>query len=163
MIQIVVLALAALIFVVMTGASLPEFAATRFGMGGDPNAFMSGRGYTVYMSVLVTVVPLLVALLPRLIGRRWPQLLNISNRDHWLAPERLTDTLAAIESRTKLLATVMILFLCFVHWLVVRANTANPPRLDESLFLVGLGSFAVFMISWIIAFRRRFRIDPARQ
>jgi hypothetical protein len=98
-----------------------------------------------------------------LIGRRWPQLLNIPNRDHWIAPERRTDTLAAIESRMQLLAAAMIAFICFVHWLVMRANAINPPRLDESLFFVGLGSFAVFIIGWIIAFRRRFHIDPARQ
>jgi hypothetical protein len=163
MFRILVLVGAALIFVIMTGAGMPEFAATHFGMGGDPNAIMSRRGYVIYMSVFVTAVPLLVALLPRLVGQRWPHLLNISNRDHWLAPERRAHTLATIESHTMLLPAVMIAFLCFVHWLVVRANTANPPRLDEPLFLVGLGSFAVFMIGWIIAFRRRFRIDPARQ
>jgi hypothetical protein len=109
------------------------------------------------MYVFVTVVPMFVALLPKLVGRRWPHLLNIPNRDYWLAPERRPGTLAAVESRTTLLAGAMIVFVCYVHWLVVQANAAMPRRLDAAQFIVGLGVFAVFIISWIVAFYARFR------
>jgi hypothetical protein len=156
-VQIAVLGGAALVFVTMTSAGLPEFPAAHFGAGGIPNAFMTRKGYVAFMVVFVTVVPVLVALLPVLVGRRWPNSLNIPNRDYWLAPERRPDTFEAVESRTMLLAGAMIIFICYVHWLVLQANAATPPRLDETQFMVGLGIFALFIIGWIGSFYTRFR------
>ena len=51
----------------------------------------------------------------------------------------------------------MIVFICYVHWLVVQANAAMPQRLDEEQFMVGLGIFALFIIGWIGSFYMRFR------
>jgi hypothetical protein len=155
--QIAVLAGAALVFVTMTSAGLPEFPAAHFGAGGTPNAFMTRKGYLAFMYVFVTVVPMFVSLLPALVGRRWPHALNIPNRDYWLAPERREDSLATVESRTRWLAGAMIVFTCFIHWLVVQANAAMPQRLDEAQFMVGLGIFALFIIGWIGSFYTRFR------
>jgi hypothetical protein len=84
-------------------------------------------------------------------------LLNIPNREYWLAPERSTETLASLGSRTALLAIAMIALICFVHVLVVRANAGNGPELDQRLLLTGLGTFIAFMIGWIASLYRRFR------
>jgi hypothetical protein len=150
-------AAAGLAFVLETSARLPAIAATRFDLGGAPNVFMTRQGYRWLMGVLVGFVPLLVAFLPVLIGRRWPQLLNIPNRDYWLAPERRADTLASVESRTMLLAAVMIVFMCFTHWLVLEANAAVPMKLAGTPLVVGVGAFAFFVIGWMVALRTRFR------
>jgi hypothetical protein len=155
--QIALLGGAALVFVTMTSADLPEFPAAHFGADGTPNAFMTRRGYVAFMYFFVAVVPLLVSLLPVLVGRRWPNSLNIPNRDDWLGQERRPDTFATVESRTRLLAGAMIVFICYVHWLVVQANAAMPQRLDEAQFVVGLGIFALFIIGWIGSFYMRFR------
>lgn len=156
-ILVVALALGAAAFVYLTSAQLPEVPATRFGAGGDPVAFMTRGTYRVFMIWLVAVVPLLVAFLPQFIGARWPQLLNIPNRQHWIAAERRAETLASVAARTELLAAVMILFLCFTHWLVVEANAGPARRLSGGPFLAGLGAFVAFVIGWIVAFRARFR------
>jgi len=155
--QIALLGGAALVFVTMTSADLPEFPAAHFGADGTPNAFMTRRGYVAFMYFFVAVVPLFVSLLPVLVGRRWPNSLNIPNRDYWLGPERRPDTFATVEARTRLLAGAMIVFICYVHWLVVQANAAMPQRLDEEQFMVGLGIFALFIIGWIGSFYMRFR------
>ncbi len=154
---VVLLAAAGLMFVLATAARLPDIAATRFDLGGTPNVFMDRQGYRWLMGFLVGVVPLFVAFLPTLIGRRWPQLLNIPNRDYWLAPERRADTLASVGSRTMLLAAVMIAFMCFTHWLVLEANAAVPMQLAGTPLLIGVGAFAIFVIGWIVALRTRFR------
>lgn len=156
-ILIVALALGAAVFVYVTSARLPEIAATRFAAGGDPVAFMTRGTYRVFMVWLVSAVPLLVAFLPPFIGARWPQLLNIPNRDYWIAAERRAETLASVAARTLLLAAVMILFLCFTHWLVVEANASPARRLSGAPLLAALVAFVAFMIGWIVAFRRRFR------
>ena len=151
------LAAAGLAFVLVTSAQLPAIAATRFDLGGAPNVFVTRQGYRWLMGFLVGVVPLFVAFLPALIGARWPQLLNIPNRDYWLAPERRAQTLASVESRTMLLAAVMIAFMCFTHWLVLEANAAVPMRLAGIPLVIGVGAFLAFVIGWIVALRTRFR------
>jgi len=154
--RVVILAAAGLLFILATSAGMPEVAATRFGGAGEPNAFMTRFGYQVFMAFLVTVVPLLVAFLPRLVGGRWPYLLNIPHRTYWLAPERREATLAAVEAHTAFLATILILLICYVHWLLMQANAANPPRLDIGLFFAGMGVFAVVLAAWIVRLFRRF-------
>jgi hypothetical protein len=104
-----------------------------------------------------SLVPLIVAFLPALIGARWPQLLNIPNRNYWLAPERRAQTLASVGSRTMLLAAVMIAFMCFTHWLVLEANAAVPMKLAGTPLVIGVGAFSAFVIGWIVALRTRFR------
>jgi hypothetical protein len=156
-ILIVALALGAAVFVGVTSERLPEVAATRFGAGGDPVAFMTRDTHRIFMIWLAAAVPLLVAFLPQVIGTRWPRLLNIPNRDYWIAAERRADTLASVASRTTLLAAVMILFLCFTHWLLLEANATPARRLAGGPFLAALAAFVAFMIGWIVAFRARFR------
>jgi len=154
---LVLLAAAGVAFVLVTSAQLPAIAATRFDLGGAPNVFMTRQGYRWLMGFLVGFVPLLVAFLPALIGSRWPQLLNIPNRDYWLAPERRAETLASVGSRTMLLAAVMIALMCFTHWLVLEANAAVPMKLAGTPLVVGVGAFAIFVIGWIVALHTRFR------
>jgi len=151
------LAAAGLAFVLVTAAQLPAIAATRFDLGGAPNAFITRQGYRWLMGFLVGIVPLLVAFLPALIGSRWPQLLNIPNREYWLAPERRAETLASVGSRTMLLAAVMIAFMCFTHWLVLGANAAVPMKLAGTPLIIGVGAFAAFVVGWIVALHARFR------
>ncbi len=151
------LAAAGLAFVVVTAARLPAIAVTRFDLGGAPNVFMTRQGYRWLMGFLVGVVPLFVAFLPALIGARWPHLLNIPNRDYWLEPERHPQTLASVGSRTRLLAAVMIVFMCFTHWLVLEANAAVPMKLAGTPLVIGVGVFLAFVIGWIVALRTRFR------
>jgi hypothetical protein len=109
------------------------------------------------MVFLVVVVPLLVAGLPLLFARRWPALLNIPHREHWLAPERIDATLASLQARSALLACATILLMCFVHLLVLSANAGERPELDPRMLIVGIGLFAAFMLGWILSLWRRFK------
>lgn len=154
---VVALAAAAVVFILTTSAGFPDVGATHFDASGRPNATMSRNFYRGYMVVLVVVVPLLVAGLPVLFARRWPTLLNIPNREHWLAPERIDATLASLQARTALLACATILLMCFVHLLVLSANAGERPELDQGSLLGGIGIFAVFMLAWIVSLWRRFK------
>jgi uncharacterized membrane protein len=151
------LAAAAYIYVFVTSASLPDVAATHFNVHGEPNALSSRNSYRGFMAFLILVIPLMLAGLPILFARRWPQLLNIPNRNYWLAPERIDDTMSALGARTALLAAATIGLQCFVHRLVLAANAADRPELDQRTLLIGLGIFAAFMIGWIVSLYRRFR------
>src|SRR4029450_10378949 len=102
-------ALAAAAFIYISSAGFPDVGATHFDARGAPNATMSRGVYRGYMAFLVIVVPLLVAALPIWVSQRWPMLLNIPNREYWLAPERSAETLASLRARTASLAVAMII------------------------------------------------------
>ncbi len=156
LIVVAAVAMVAAAFIHVSSSGFTDVGATHFDARGHAYPSMSRGVYRGYMTFLVVVVPLLVAGLPVWVSRRWPMLLNIPNRDYWLAPERSAETLASLRARTALLAIAMIALISYVHVLVVRANAGNEPELDQRSLLVGLATFIAFMIGWIASLYRRF-------
>jgi hypothetical protein len=157
LIVVAAVAMVAAAFIHVSSSGFTDVSATHFDARGHAYPSMSRGVYRGYMTFLVVVVPLLVAGLPVWVSRRWPMLLNIPNRDYWLAPERSAETLASLRARTALLAIAMIALISYVHVLVVRANAGDEPELDQRSLLVGLATFIAFMIGWIASLYRRFR------
>ena len=153
---VLMLALAA-IYIVSTGAELPPTVASHFGAGGRADGFGSREGYTAFMTGISVGVPLLIALGGLL--ARWlpPGLVNLPNRDYWLAPERRAQATVVVERWLMAFAGALAFFLCYVHGLVVEANAASPPRLAEAPFIGGLAAFVAFALAWSAAFYYRFR------
>jgi hypothetical protein len=154
------IALAAYAYVFMTSAGMPDVAATHFNVQGEPNAMSSRAGYRGFMAILILGIPLLIAGLPIAVSRRWPQLLNIPHPEHWLARERIEDTMSSLRTRMAVVAVATIVLQCFVHRLVLGANAADSPELDQRSLLIGLSLFGAFMLGWIISLWRRFRKIP---
>jgi len=143
-------------FVWLSSGGLPPVVASHFGPGGAANGFMGKGSYIALMIGLVVVVPALVASSTQVVRLLPPQLINLPNRQYWLAPERRTATFEALASLSLRFAIALAVFLCFVHWLVVRANAVQPARLAESWFLVGLAVFGAATLVWLVALFRRF-------
>ena len=143
-------------FVFFTSQGLPDVVASHFGRGGAANGAMGKGAYTVFMLVMSIGVPLLVAGSTVLVKRLPPQLVNLPNKRYWLAPERRAESLEALGSLSAGFAAGLAVFLAFVHWLVVRANAARPPKLDEGWFIFGLAAFALATLLWLVALYRRF-------
>jgi len=57
-------------------------------------------------------------------------------------------------------ALVLVVFLCFVHSLVVQANAVQPARLQEGPLSVGLAVFGVATALWLVVLFRRFGRVP---
>jgi hypothetical protein len=143
-------------FVLLTSNGLPEVVASHFGPGGSANGAMGKGVYTVFMLAMAIGVPLLVAGSPLLVKKLPPHLVNLPNKRHWLAPERRAASLEALGSLSMGFAAGLAVFLGFVHWLVVRANSVRPPRLEEGWFLYGLAAFGLATLGWLVALYRRF-------
>ena len=145
-------------FVFSTTTSLPDRVASHFGAGGHANGYMTREGYRWFMLFFTVGFPALLVLviggLPRLI----PQYTNIPNREYWLAPERRTQAFDFLTIHALWFGCLLVLFLCSVHWLVVRANTQHPPQLANGPFLLALGVFLAAMVVWTIGLYRQFRV-----
>lgn len=147
-------------FVWLTSGGLPPVVASHFGPGGTANGSMAKGTYTAFMLALVVGVPLLVALPARLVRVLPPRLINLPHRQYWLAPERRAATLDALSSLSLQFALALAVFLCFVHWLVVRANAVQPATLAEAPLLAGLAVFGATTVAWVLVLFRRFGRVP---
>lgn len=148
---------AAAAFVWITSGALPSIVASHFGTGGQANGFMAKGSYTMLMLAVVIAAPALVAALALLAHILPPQLINLPNRKYWLSPEQRAASLDALASLGLRLAAGLAVFLCFIHWLLVRANSRQPPALREEEWLFGgLAVFGAATLFWIFSLYRRF-------
>jgi uncharacterized membrane protein len=149
--------LATAAFVVATVDALPERIATHFGAAGVPDGWMMRAGYRRFMLVFIIALPLAIVALIGWLPRVRPRWINIPNREHWLAPARLDDTAADLLTRACWLGVLMEAFIAAIHYALLQANAASPPRLPTPLFLAMLVGFLAALGVWIALIYRRFR------
>lgn len=142
-------------------AILPDPVAIHFGSGGAPDGWASTLTHTLLMLGVNTLVFGALYFAPRLISTVPSKWVNLPNRDFWLNPQR--RPLAAEKLRHHLwqFGTAVFLFMFFAGLLTIRANRSDPVRLEEGLFLVGLGIFLAYTLYWIVGLMRAFRVPTA--
>jgi uncharacterized membrane protein len=72
-------------------ATMPPVLATHFGGSGAPNGWQTQSQFFILEVVLLGVCLLLAFGIPWLIGALPISLVNLPNKEHWLAPERFPD------------------------------------------------------------------------
>jgi hypothetical protein len=144
-------------FVYVSSENLPPVVASHFSAGGTADSFMPRESYLALMLGATVGAPLLVALLAQSVRLFPARLINLPNRDYWLAPERIDETMTWLENRGALLGILVAGFMCFVHWQVLLANKRQPPHFPESLFIPGFLVFLAVIVVWAGTFAARFR------
>jgi hypothetical protein len=144
-------------FVWLTGLALPGLVASHFGSAGTPNGFMPRGVYIGFMLVFVIGFPLLMVFVTSFALGRPNARINLPNRDYWLAPERRAETVGFLRACLRWFGALLVTFLCYVHWLVVRANESRPVHLAESQFTGGLVVFLIATLIWLRVLLGRFR------
>ena len=147
-------------FVWRTSGELPPVVASHFGSGGAANGFMGKGTYTAFMLAVVIAVPALIGFSGQLVRVLPLQLVNLPNKQYWLAPQRRAATLESLSSLSVPFALALVVFLRFVHWLVVQANAVQPAKLPEGSLFAGLAVFGVATVLWLIVLFRRFGRVP---
>jgi hypothetical protein len=128
-------------FVWLTSLRLPGSVASHFGDSGLPNGFMPHDFYVRFMLVFVIGLPALLVFITWRAVANPKALFSLPNKDYWLAPDRLPETVAYLRAGSLWFGVMLVVFLCYVHWLVVLANAAQPARLAESWLVGGLLAF----------------------
>ena len=145
------------LFVYYTSGSLPEVVASHFNREGVATGFLRRAIYLRITFGMVLLPPIFLVVLPRLSLRNPKVRINVPNRDYWLAPKRRERTVAIIAQQCTYFGVMLLLFLCYAHWLVVRANAIVPPRLSSGWILAGLAVFLGFTVRWATRMIGRFR------
>ena len=151
------LIVAAGVFVWLSSRSLPEVVASHFDAAGRVNGYMRRGPYIAILMLITLVVPLFLVIVTNRALSAPNARISLPNRDYWLAPERRAETVRYIAGQTTTLAAIIVLFLCYVQWLVVRANAVTPPALAAGAMSAGLAVFLACTAFWSVRLVRRFR------
>lgn len=144
-------------FIWLTSQSLPPLVASHFDSAGRVTAYMPRGRYIALLLGIAVVVPLFLVIGPRRAFSTPGLRINLPNRDYWLAPERREETFRFLAQQTSVFAWLMVLFLCYVQWLVVRANALTPPSLNPAALVSGLLVFLVCIFLSVVRLIVHFR------
>ena len=147
----------AVVYVYVTGSALPDEVASHFNAEGVADGTMRRAYHVGFFIALMMGLPLLMAVLPAWLARGSGAGLNIPHRDYWLAPERKLATADFLAVHGSRFGSVLVIYLAFIHGLVVQANRHQPPTLPMAWFWTGMALFLVATAVWVAQLYARFR------
>jgi uncharacterized membrane protein len=144
-------------FILGTAQNLPPVVASHFDLSGTPNATMPRDQFTNLFLAIMVLTSGLMALLPTLIAKLPPQMINIPNRMYWLSPDRIDETKQILQAYLLILASKLCCFMAVIFWLIVQAHLHNPPQLSTHHLMVATGVFVLMTIFWSLRLSARFK------
>jgi uncharacterized membrane protein len=131
-------------------AALPGVMATHFGASGSANGWQT-KGQFFFIELVMLGVCLLIGFgVPAIIAAAPPSLVNLPNKDFWLAPVRRDHTLSVFRIQMAWFACALLTFLIVVNQLVYNANESVPRHLNGPQFTMALIAFLGFVAIWTI-------------
>jgi uncharacterized membrane protein len=136
--------------------ALPERMASHFGPSGAPDGFMPRADFVTVMALTGGGTVLLLTLLPQLLRFVPAELINMPNREYWLAPERRAQTLARLGVWMAWLGVLTGALIAAVVELTIRANQGHT-SLDMGTFATLMGVYAAGVALVLFMLVRQFR------
>jgi uncharacterized membrane protein len=136
---------------------LPERMATHFNGSGAPNGWMTREGLVKLNAATLGLVLAAVVGVAYLIRVLPPWLLNIPNKDYWLAPERRQESARRAFAHMLWLGALVAAFLTGINHLIYVANIAGgPAHLSGSGFVALVVAFLAAMGVWVVVLHFMF-------
>jgi len=140
-------------------AELPEVVASHFNAQGVPNGWQTNSAFFAVF-VEISVLALLVGFgIPCLISLMPTQLINLPNKQYWLAPEHFSETQAFLNSYFAWFgcAVLLVMILTFDYAIQSNLHPDGRPDISRMLYIAGL---VLFMLVWTIRMLLRFGRVP---
>ena len=152
------LSAAALLVAALSG-DLPAVVAVHFNAAGMANGFMTREDCRSFMLIFTLGAPVFVAAVTGLVPRMVPpSMINIPNREYWLAPARAENSIVFLSEQGIWFACILVIFLASVDWMLARANVSTPPYFPAGRFVWIMAAFACAIALWALRMFRRFRV-----
>jgi len=142
--------------IALTADWLPHQVAGHFAVSGLANGFVAREVYVAMLIGTAIVLPALIAAAMWLSVRRYPDFVNVPNRDYWLAPERREATAAYLIARAFWLAALLALLALGLHLLVLQANHQAPVRINPAALAALVAAFVLALAAWLGHLHRHF-------
>ncbi|MBM4206469.1 MAG: hypothetical protein FJ190_00180 [Gammaproteobacteria bacterium] len=135
-------------FICLTANALPLNIANHFYGAGFPNGYQSKSAYLYFMIALAAGIPALIVAPLWLNYDPLIRNINIPNKDYWLTEQRKAHTLQKLKNHMIYLGILLYVFIAYIHWLLIKANSMNPAQLPAAEFYLGLSLFIFCTILW---------------
>ncbi|HYL64645.1 MAG TPA: DUF1648 domain-containing protein [Candidatus Methylomirabilis sp.] len=141
-------------------AQLPEVMASHFNGNGVPNGWMPKSDFFKVLLPFGLLIAIIAFVSPKLMRIFPPSMINLPNKDYWLAPERRAETVRYMEAALAWLGCAIIALMTFAFYIAVKANLNPRGGFDSSAMMVALGAFFVFLLFFIIRITAHFSRAP---
>ena len=139
---------------------LPAVVGQHFGGDGRANGWASRDAFFILSWTVLLVISAIFIFTPRALRTVPVSLINLPNKDYWLAPERKEESLRFLEREMEWMGAMTVGFIALVLHLAVRANLNPEHRLENGAFVTLLFAFLMATSGWIVRLYRRFP-DPS--
>jgi len=156
---LLVLILAAAVQVAYFYPKMPATMASHFGADGRANGFMSRDGFVEIYIFVIGLMAVMFFLLPKGILKFPDSMINLPNKQYWLAPERRAQTGETIARYMAEAGNATITLFLIVFQFAFRANTSTPHTLPGNFWLI-IVAFGGYMVVWMARFVGAFRLPP---
>jgi uncharacterized membrane protein len=154
------LVLGALAMAIAYYPQLPNHMASHFNGAGQANGWSSKAFFFGLQGFVLVVVTACFAILPAIIEGLPPRMVNLPNKDYWLAPERRAATMASVSSALTWFGCAVLAFLLAVTWLVIRVNLGLEPALPSPQMWTLLAGFVLCVVLLLLRFLYLGRRPP---
>lgn len=137
---------------------LPDVMASHFGANGQADDFMGKFGFYCLMLGITFVIFAGCRGLSRWIMTMDAKLLNMPNKDYWLAPERALESRMVMVLWFEKFGFWMQSFMFLTFWLALEAALKTPPVLNANLFLPLVLVFVVMSVYSSIRMTTKFKL-----
>ncbi len=158
-----VLAILAAIYFWPNYAQLPDVVASHFNARGVANGWQSKTMFFGFFVGAVALATFVAFGIPAIISKIPKELINLPNKDYWLAPERRNETLAILSTSFAWFGCGVLLVVTTAVNYAIGRNLHPQAQLDIPVLFYVLVGFLVFTILWSIRMITRFaRVPPDR-
>ncbi len=140
---------------------LPAQLASHFDARGLPDGWSSKSAYFALQALIVLVLTLCFAALPTWLEGAPVRLVNLPNKDYWLAPERRGATMARVASALTWFGCAGLAFIVVVTWLVIDFNLGHERVLPAAPIWVLLGGIVLCTVVLVLRLLHLGRHPPS--
>jgi uncharacterized membrane protein len=135
---------------------MPEVVASHFNGRGVPNGWQTKPAFFGLFAAVSVLIAMIGFGIPRIIASMPPRLINLPNRQYWLAPEHLAETMAFLNAYFAWFGCAVFLIMILTFDYAIHSNLHPDRRPDVSRMWYILAGFLVFMVVWLARMFARF-------
>ncbi len=139
---------------------LLDRVVSTYDAAGDPSGSMAKPLFFALHLLMVAVCVVVFAGLEVILRKAPPSLINIPNREYWLAPDRREATYGRLGESIRSYGTATLVFLIVLAELVIRQNLWPESSVPTIGLWIAASAFVVFTVAWVIRFLLMFRVEP---
>jgi uncharacterized membrane protein len=138
-------------------AQLPDRMAIHFNASGSADGWGPKDHFFLTMETVFALLVVLFGALPLLLRRLPVSLINMPNKDYWLAPERREQTMGRLVSQLLFVGAMALLLMDGILYLCFYANFLEKPTMHPELLWGMIIGFVAINIIWTVSLIRSFR------